>query len=443
MLKKFLAYELTIWEIAIFSILGCLAFAFFSFISGVYFSGVKLFSLEYWADGINGTSRSEAFRNIGLFFIALVGLFFGIWRTITAHRQTKTAKKQAHIAEQGHITNTINDSVKGLGSEKIVKELIEIPRYQKDDKGWKYDKDNKLIPALRPDGTPIIDRTTHEVTSPNLEVRIGSIYALERIARDSLRDHIQVMENLCAYIRENSPVTSLDPTEDLFSRAVPRIDIQAAISVIGRRSGEQIEIEMQRQFRLDLRNTDLSGIDFSGGDFSAAMLHKCRLEACLFNDTSLKGTQFHSALLNHSSFYRAEMRGALFNHAVINRPFLVAGDQNESILMGNIYGISVAGADLTAINYLGEAKETNLTFGSKDTKLHHDLEFDRKLYIKKKFEIRQLKKAGGNKEVTKAESELYSQNFVEWCPYDTNDMAFGITYHKFLEKLKLTEWPYK
>jgi hypothetical protein len=47
-------------------------------------------------------------------------------------------------------------------------------------------------------------------TVPNLEVRIGAILSLERIAQDSTRhdsgrDHVRVMEILCSYIRHNAP----------------------------------------------------------------------------------------------------------------------------------------------------------------------------------------------------------------------------------------------
>jgi uncharacterized protein YjbI with pentapeptide repeats len=50
---------------------------------------------------------------------------------------------------------------------------------------------------------------TTEETVPNIEVRIGAILSLERIAQDSTthdrgRDHVRVMEILCAYVRENS-----------------------------------------------------------------------------------------------------------------------------------------------------------------------------------------------------------------------------------------------
>jgi uncharacterized protein YjbI with pentapeptide repeats len=37
-----------------------------------------------------------------------------------------------------------------------------------------------------------------------MEVRIGSIYALARIARENLSFHVQIMQILCAYVRENS-----------------------------------------------------------------------------------------------------------------------------------------------------------------------------------------------------------------------------------------------
>lgn len=41
--------------------------------------------------------------------------------------------------------------------------------------------------------------------STSLAKRLGGIYALERIARDSLKDHWTIMEVLTAYVRENAP----------------------------------------------------------------------------------------------------------------------------------------------------------------------------------------------------------------------------------------------
>ena len=41
--------------------------------------------------------------------------------------------------------------------------------------------------------------------SKQIEPRLGGIYALERIARDSARDAWPIMEILSAYVRENAP----------------------------------------------------------------------------------------------------------------------------------------------------------------------------------------------------------------------------------------------
>ena len=45
-------------------------------------------------------------------------------------------------------------------------------------------------------------------------ITVGAIYALERIAQDSERDHIPVMETLCTYIRENAPPSGADDKGD-------------------------------------------------------------------------------------------------------------------------------------------------------------------------------------------------------------------------------------
>ncbi len=53
----------------------------------------------------------------------------------------------------------------------------------------------------------VTDRYTkaiEQLCSDKLDVRIGGTYALERVARDSTRDHPTVMEVLAAFVREHS-----------------------------------------------------------------------------------------------------------------------------------------------------------------------------------------------------------------------------------------------
>jgi hypothetical protein len=80
-------------------------------------------------------------------------------------------------------------------------------------------------------------------------VRLGGIYALERIARDSPKDHWTIMEVLTAYVRQHAPSpppakasSGLDDGKSETSETSPlkpRTDIQAILTVLGRRTVSQ------------------------------------------------------------------------------------------------------------------------------------------------------------------------------------------------------------
>ncbi len=88
--------------------------------------------------------------------------------------------------------------------------------------------------------------------SEKLEVRMGAIYALERIAKDSPKDHWTIMEVLTSLVREKSQ-----------TRHIPNIkitiDIQSALAVIGRRDSSKDS----EYGRLDLSNTNLQQANLS------------------------------------------------------------------------------------------------------------------------------------------------------------------------------------
>ena len=105
-------------------------------------------------------------------------------------------------------------------------------------------------------------RAIEQLGSEKLAIRLGGIYALERISKDSKKDHWTVMEVLTAFIRENawwkadvvevqdgpgeedpvlSPSSSASPSPEVpehtvAEKVVPKTDIQAALSVICRRT---------------------------------------------------------------------------------------------------------------------------------------------------------------------------------------------------------------
>ncbi|HKL68906.1 pentapeptide repeat-containing protein [Salibaculum sp.] len=188
----------------------------------------------------------EAGFGTGTVIVALLGAPFLVWSTLIKQETVKYQK-------EGHITERISKAVEQLGEEKTVK------------------------------------RNGGEVTVPNIEVRIGGLLSLERIAQDSTqndkgRDHVRVMEVLCAYVRENAPAgdardfplpewESLPDDATEAARAVheawrktrfgdpadpftnpnardwaqslpgPRADIALALQIIGRRTPDQRQVE--------------------------------------------------------------------------------------------------------------------------------------------------------------------------------------------------------
>ncbi|MEO3413887.1 pentapeptide repeat-containing protein [Roseovarius sp. CAU 1744] len=299
--------------------------------------------------------QSAAIRNTGLVLAAVIGVPFVVWRSVVA-------QKQVDVAEQGHITDRINKAVEGLGATKLTKTVYETPRYQKKAGEWIRDDDGNPVPALRPDGQEIIEREVIETSEPNLEVRIGAIYALERIAQDSDRDHIQIMEILCAYIRGNAPahLSVIVPTDwdnfvgflrqfaeitpgafvDLntavkiaINRAVtPRPDIQVAIDVIGRRTQEQIEIERNYKkepshigYRLNLMDCNLQGIEMLQGNFDFALFENSHLEFC-----GMRCGSFESASFNGARLQGAQAQEAKFGGAFLRQSNLIAADFSKS-----------------------------------------------------------------------------------------------------------------
>jgi len=175
--------------------------------------------------------------------------------------------------------------------------------------------------------------------NPNVEVRLGAIYALERVAQDSARDHWTIMEVLTAYVRKNAPAPTEEDPRERYANG-PVTEIQAILTVLGRRKRGQLR---EGDRRLDLGRTDLrhakllhlhlnrasfdyaclKRADFSmsyvmeasfvGCDLSEAWFSGTYAEKADFQDSVLFSTIFRSAWLTGSSFYRANVFFAQFS----------------------------------------------------------------------------------------------------------------------------------
>ncbi len=153
---------------------------------------------------------------------------------------------------------------------------------------------------------------------PNIEVRLGAIYALERIALDSPRDHWTIMEVLTAYVRQNAPAPAQTPTKSENQQAIkkgPSTEIQAILTVLGRRPRGR---KRERDQRLDLSNSDLRGANLDRTILDRASFFAAHLDRASFNEAQLAGARFDGAHLDGARFNRAHLAGARFNGAQLD-----------------------------------------------------------------------------------------------------------------------------
>ncbi|MFZ1468299.1 MAG: pentapeptide repeat-containing protein, partial [Paracoccaceae bacterium] len=251
-------------------------------------------------------------------------------------------------------------------------------------------------------------------------VRIGAILSLERIAQDSTaydkgRDHVRVMEILCAYVRENAPAK--EAKEDLAGPlGPPKQDISQALKVIGRRSVEQRLVEAAwpktrdtatvwpfdlpcpklpeinddatrsdaeiaayvselndwlgtlraySGYRLDLRGVNLQRAELSAkapdqsdAVFSGALLIQARLEWADLSRARLEGVDLFGARTQGAILTNARMEGACLTLAMIEgtdfrRVRMEGADLNFARMDGRtiLYGAVFQGSGARDVNY--------------------------------------------------------------------------------------------
>jgi hypothetical protein len=201
----------------------------------------------------------------------------------------------------------------------------------------------------------------------NLSMRLGGIYALERIARDSAKDHWPVMEVLTAFVREHAHVKEQPPenaAEEGIAqghpqerkRACPILgqsgqlppDIQAILTVLRRRTG-RYGTPIREIWPLNLRNTNLQT-----GIIDNALLDHANLIGTHLQDAYLLGVQLQHADLKGAHLERAELGNALLYAANLTDAYL----QDACLLMAELqwaYLIRthLERADLREADFLG------------------------------------------------------------------------------------------
>jgi hypothetical protein len=156
-----------------------------------------------------------------------------------------------------------------------------------------------------------VRRAVEQLGSDKIEVRLGGIYGLERIAKESADYYWPIMETLTALIRERARWTEPDVSasgsvadfyetvgdiEQTQDSPSPPTVIAAALTVIRRRSDENREREQTEDWFLDLPNTDLRGALLQDAHLEGADLGGAHLENAYLKDAHLEGVDLRDAI---------------------------------------------------------------------------------------------------------------------------------------------------
>ncbi|MDF1873423.1 pentapeptide repeat-containing protein, partial [Vannielia sp.] len=351
----------------------------------------------------DGSTEANDLRNLATATALLLGtlavsatLIFQLVRVWITERTTTAT-------EEGLITDRINKALEALGTEKTVTFQARMVNWTETVEGkqvrngfeqrWGAPVDirDKLPESLRDKPESELAETIHfghwtsiTETQPNLEVRIGGIYALERIAQDSPRDHVQIMEILCAYIRQNAPASEAAPwpelemkegeddgpleadrddrrrafyeaQEETYRHLTIRDDIQTALTVIGRRSAKQRALEAEANgnktgFVFDIPCPEPNLPD-DEHDPKALNAYEADLEAW---KTKLNTYHGYRLDLRKANLRGADMAGLELNGARFDSAVMQGATLREARLQGaSLWGAQLQGADLEAARLQG------------------------------------------------------------------------------------------
>ncbi|WP_225995183.1 pentapeptide repeat-containing protein [Streptomyces arboris] len=240
--------------------------------------------------------RIELFTVVVAAVVAVAGLWYSNVQTRQAHEQ---ARDDRALAKEGQITDRYTAAVGNLGEDKM-------------------------------------------------DVRLGGIYALERIMQDSRRDQPTIANVLATYIRTHA---AKPPAK---GEDVPA-DVQAALTVLATR-----DTKRDGAFLLDLHGAKLPNINLAA---TPAALHDANLRGADLNGARMFGANLRNANLSSAKLSGAnlvganlvaDLSGADLSGADLSSANLSSANlSNANLSKANLFGADLSSADLSGADLSG------------------------------------------------------------------------------------------
>jgi pentapeptide repeat protein len=197
-------------------------------------------------------------------------------------------------------------------------------------------------------------RAIDHLGSDKLDVRLGGIYALERIALNSPADRTGITSILGAFVRGHAPWLPgapsgpAHPTPDV-DQSLPwltnrAIDVQTAMHALARRP------EYADEPRLLLSRTDLRGVYLYQPRLERVIMRHANLARAWIPGAQLDNSQLVDTDLRHANLQEAHLARADLRSAYLQEADLRNAVLSEADLRGaNLTGTILDDADLTGV----------------------------------------------------------------------------------------------
>jgi hypothetical protein len=185
----------------------------------------------------------------------------------------------------------------------------------------------------------VTDRFTkaiEQLGNEKLDVRLGGIYALERIAWDSQRDHEPIVEILTAFLREHADKTHAPAEDPLMPFSNSPADVTAALEVLGRRADrpERRPLDLRRiqVNRAHLEGAKLRGAILNGAVLRQSYLQRADLYGAILSDADLVYSDCTSADLRDTSLDDSKLQSVKWEAALLDGARLHGASYNREAL---------------------------------------------------------------------------------------------------------------
>ena len=276
-------YERTLYQILLFA-------------GGIALFGLVLgLVLDWYINPQTSAQKKDLVQALGLITAGVagaVGIFF-TWRGQRITREAQEQNQKNTLEQLKQARDELEAARRGQITERFTRAIDQLGAMEGDDR--------------------------------RVETRLGGIHALEQIGKEAEEYYWPVIEILAAYVRHRTPRT---PETDADAHDETRTthrepDVQAALSVIGRRTRRH-ESEAAR---IDLEGTDLRNAEFSDANCTGIWFWRADLRGANFERADLRLASLDDANLSNAEFSDAKLDEARLHNANLADVFNLKQEQ--------------------------------------------------------------------------------------------------------------------